>query len=317
MPRLAAWALPACLALLSCLALQPGCAGREDGNGGPGPASAPAGPLREQLHRVALREEDGRRRLIGLLLCRPPGDGPAPLVLFNHGSPVNPAARAAMRPRACESEPIAWFLAQGFVVGQPIRRGYGTSEGGWSEGYGRCGDPDFAAAGRESARDMAAALAYAQALPFVRPEGVTIVGQSAGGWGALALAASNPAHVAAVVNFAGGRGGWALGIANSNCRPDRLVAAAGAFGATARIPSLWIYTANDSFFAPEIAQAMYRAYTGAGAPAEFHALPAFGRDGHGLFVSEGGSALWGPVLARLLAGTGAATGVASAPRSGT
>ena len=34
------------------------------------------------------------------------------------------------------------------------------------------------------------------------------------------------------------------------------------------------------------------------------ALPAFGRDGHGLSFGPGGSAIWGPVLARWLAARG-------------
>ncbi len=302
------------LALWLLLALQAGCAAPDEaGNGGPGPASAAVGPYREQLHTVAVQDGDGRGRLIGLLLCRPPTDQPAPLALVNHGSPVNPAARGNVRARPCESEPVAWFLARGFVVGQPIRRGYGTSGGGWAESYGRCADPDFAKAGRETARDIQAALAYAHSLPFVRPTGAVVIGQSAGGWGVLALAAANPPGVAAVVNFAGGRGGWALGLANSNCRPERLIAAAAEYGATARLPSLWIYTANDSFFAPDLAAAMHAAYAGAGAPAELQALPAFDRDGHGLFAASGGSTVWGPILARFLA----QRGLASAPRGGT
>ena len=40
---------------------------------------------------------------------------------------------------------------------------------------------------------------------------------------------------------------------NLICRPEELIRAAGMFGATATTPMLWIYAANDSFFAPDVA----------------------------------------------------------------
>ncbi|HEY4249767.1 MAG TPA: hypothetical protein VGM87_01125, partial [Roseomonas sp.] len=91
----------------------------------------------------------------------------------------------------------------------------------------------------------------------------------------------------------GGRGGWSEGSANTNCRPDLLATAAGDYGRTARIPTLWLYTANDTFFAPAIARSLHAAYTAGGGVAEFHPLAGFGRDGHRLFFGQGGSAIWG------------------------
>jgi dienelactone hydrolase len=208
-----------------------------------------------------------------------------------------------MRPASCTTEAVRWFTERGFAVILPLRRGYGASGGAWAEGYGRCDDADFARAGRATAADIAGAIAHARRLPGIRAEGVVVVGQSAGGWGALALAAENPPGIAAIVNMAGGRGGWAQGVANTNCRPDRLVAGAATYGATARLRTLWIYTANDSFFGPDLAQRLHAAFTGAGAAAHFHALGPFGRDAHALFFSQGGSAVWGPVVAPFLADT--------------
>jgi hypothetical protein len=64
---------------------------------------------------------------------------------------------------------------------------------------------------------------------------------------------------------------------------------------------LWIYTANDSYFAPALAKQMYDAFTAAGGRAEFLQLPPFGADGHQLFFSNGGSAIWGPPMESYLA----------------
>jgi dienelactone hydrolase len=263
-----------------------------------GPEGPPEGRWREQIHWLPV----GDRR-IQARLCRPERQGPAPLVIINHGSPANPAQRPGMRPGDCDNEAVTWFLLRGYAVLLPLRRGYGASGGDWAEGFGRCADADFAAAGRETARDILAALEYGTRLPGIRADGVTVLGQSAGGWGSLALAALNPPQVARVVNMAGGRGGWAQGAPNTNCRPDRLVSGAAAFGSTGRLRSLWIYTANDSFFGPELAARMHAAYTEAGGSARFHALDAWGRDGHLLFGGAGGTAVWGPILEAWLAGS--------------
>jgi hypothetical protein len=65
---------------------------------------------------------------------------------------------------------------------------------------------------------------------------------------------------------------------------------------------LWVYTENDSYFAPLIAAAMYAAFSQNGGGAQFYQVGAFGRDGHRLFLAAGGSPIWGPLVARYLAG---------------
>jgi pimeloyl-ACP methyl ester carboxylesterase len=265
------------------------------------PAAAQPGAWRESLHQVPVTDGAGATKAIVMRVCRPAGEAPAPLAVVNHGSPPRAAARAAMEASTCDREAVAWFLRRGFVVALPLRRGYGPSGGAWAEAFGPCHSPDYLAAGSETARDIAAAMAHARGLPFVRADGTILVGQSAGGWGVLALASQRPAGVAAVVNMAGGRGGRAGGVPNANCRPERLVADAGRMGTPAAAPSLWIYTANDSFFGPALAAGMHRAHAAAGGRAEMAALPAFGRDGHGLFFAEGGSEVWGPLVERFLA----------------
>ena len=108
--------------------------------------------------------------------------------------------------------------------------------------------------GLPAAEDMESAVRYLEALPYVQPGRTVIVGQSAGGWGSLAYSSRNPQGVVAIINFAGGRGGWAGQRPNTNCAPERLSVAAGKYGETARVPTLWIYTENDTFFAPEISR---------------------------------------------------------------
>jgi dienelactone hydrolase len=222
-------------------------------------------------------------------LYTPDGDGPFPAVVISHGSP----AIGTDRPRTTGkfAAASAAFVKLGFVVLNPVRRGYGQTGGHWDEDYGRCDVPFFAEAGLESARDITAATEFLRAQPNVDRDRVVLVGVSAGGWGSLA-AANRADLVRGVVNFAGGRGGYQKNQPNNNCSPDRLVAAAGTLGKAAKVPTLWIYAENDLFFAPDLARRMYAAWTAAGGNATFHMFPAFGRDGHALFGAAAGVPLW-------------------------
>ncbi len=269
-------------ALAGCAAVQP---------------SAVADPaLRDQVVAVPFTDAQGQPVRIQARLCRPGGNAPARLVVINHGSPASAADRPGMQVGRCESEPARWFLERGFVVMFPLRRGYGATGGAWAEGNGRCADPDYVHAGVESARDVNAAVEYATALPFVRPDHAVVVGQSAGGWAAIAYDSLPHPRVDAFVVMAGGRGGHADQVPNRNCAPDRLAEAAGRLGATASTPMLWVYAANDSFFAPALAVAMHAAFTAAGGQARLIQPGPFDGDGHRLFFGVGGSATWGPMI---------------------
>jgi pimeloyl-ACP methyl ester carboxylesterase len=132
------------------------------------------------------------------------------------------------------------------------------------------------------------------------PDTAVVVGQSAGGWAAIALSSQNISGVRAIIAFAAGRGGRVGGKPNNNCSPDRLVLTTGEFGRTARTPMLWIYSENDTFFGPELSRRMHEAYTTAGGSAEYHMLPPFGSDGHFLIDSADSIALWAPLVGAFL-----------------
>ncbi len=184
------------------------------------------------------------------LLCRPGGSQPARLVVIAHGSPASAADRPRTRLGRCGAETSRWFLQRGYAVAYFLRPGYGATGGAWVEGNGRCDIDGFLHAGRKTARAIDAAIEAATRLPGIRPDGVIVVGQSAGGWGAVAYDSLPHPKVAAIISMAGGRGGHRHGLPNQNCHPENLAAAAGRFGTTATTPMLWVYAANDSFFAP-------------------------------------------------------------------
>ena len=239
------------------------------------------------------------RVLLRATVYRPQRPGAFPLAVINHGSDQSEIQRFNY---ATPTYPVSahWFLARGYAVVVPQRPGHGETGGPYLESQGSCEDADYLAAGLGAAASIQAAIDYMTTQPFVRRDGTVAIGQSAGGWGALALASRNPPGLKAAINVAGGRGGHSDGQANANCAPDRLVTAAGRFGWTARGPTLWLYGQNDSYFAPALAQRMAHAFGAAGGRAEFRLLPALAGDGHDLLESRDGAALWEPVVAEFL-----------------
>lgn len=163
-----------------------------------------------------------------------------------------------------------------------LRRGYGHSEGAVSEGYGKCKQPHYAAAGIASSQDLLQTISYLQ-RPDVDPARVLLLGVSAGGFASVAAASLRPAGLVGVVNFAGGRGSVS---ADNVCDPEDLVAAYGFYGRTVRVPSLWIYARNDHFFGPELAQQMFAAFRNSGAPGELIIAPPYKDDGHSLIFGQ-------------------------------
>lgn len=264
-----------------------------------GPQGDASGALREQTYLIPNGSGLFGDRFLHATVRRPAGEEPKPLVVINHGSPGESAKRLDMEAKYTAAS--EWFVKQGFVVVLPLRRGYGATGGDWAETYGRCNEGDFYRGGLASADDIDATIRYMREQSFVQKDRVIMVGQSAGGWGTIAATSRPQPGVIAAINFAGGRGGHMGGPtsqnANMNCRPDRLISAAGEYGKTATVPTLWIYTENDSFFDPDLSKKMFDAYAaGSKGSAKYVLMPAFGKDGHQMFDSNSGVKRWDSVV---------------------
>ena len=263
----------------------------------------PAGARRCRRNWAQSREQVVRIPAAGgvsmvATVMRPPGEDKKPVVVINHGSPADGAQRAEDGAAALQWRSPRGSSRAATSLSCPLRRGYGETGGTWAEAYGSCQNPDYYNAGLQSAADIKAALDYMRGQPYVAADRSLVVGQSAGGWATLAFSSQNPAGVSGMIDFAGGRGGHQKMSDGSlgNCTPNALVSAAGKYGSTARVPTLWIYTANDSFFEPSLARRMFDAYNAAGGKGTYRPLGAFGSDGHNLAGSDSGVAMWqGPV----------------------
>ncbi|HET7887869.1 MAG TPA: alpha/beta fold hydrolase [Bradyrhizobium sp.] len=261
-----------------------------------GPKGAEAEPNRAQAWLVPSPDP---KIASNAVLFRPPGEGPFRLAVIAHASTQNVIYRTQMR--APEYRSLATLLvARGFAVLVPERPGHGATGGDYLEDQHGCDEADYLHAGRATRDSIAAAFNYMRGQPFIRREGAIIVGHSAGGWGALAMAGADPAEISSIIVFAPGRGGQANGLPNQICAPHTLLSAAAEFGRIARIPVSWIVAANDTYFPPDFSRRLADAFRAAGGTVDFRVLPAYDGEGHWMAETDNGVKLAAPELDRVL-----------------
>lgn len=178
-----------------------------------GPAIAAGNALGIDARDIALAipiaDTSGRDWTMRGHICLPEGVKKPRLVIINHGSPPSAAQRPGMLLAGCHSESVQWFLRHRYAVALFLRLGYGATGGPWTEGYDGCENADYHKAAMETARQIKTVVDYLTAFPDVDPDGVIVVGQSAGGWGALAYDSIGPPPCRGVHRH-GGRSGRPL-----------------------------------------------------------------------------------------------------------
>jgi dienelactone hydrolase len=131
-------------------------------------------------------------------LYKPAGNGPFPVVIYNHGS------RAGREQRSVPFEYIGRLLTRaGYAVLVPERRGYGKSDGPVATATGGA----VVARLQAEADDVLAALDYVRTLPFVAPKRIGIMGWSFGGIVTM-FAVSRSTEFVVAVDQAGGALSW-------------------------------------------------------------------------------------------------------------
>jgi dienelactone hydrolase len=237
----------------------------------------PTAPMREQVLQVP--GDPARPVMLEATLFEPPGDGPFPLAVMNHGADGDP--RASKRYRVSFS--IDYLLSRGYAVVAPMMRGFADSGG-----KAVITDCDFARLGKLNAQDILAVIAAMRSRPEIDGSRVLIMGQSFGGWNALALATVAPPEVKGVINFVGG-----VHTSACNNQDGALFDGMAQFGRKARLPSLWFYGERDKIFPERIWRADYQHFTKAGGKAR---LVDFGavNDAHNLLGQSEYLNLWIP-----------------------
>ncbi|MBB3212735.1 dienelactone hydrolase [Herbaspirillum sp. Sphag1AN] len=260
-------------------------------------SNAAVAEITEQQINIPVQLKEGSPTILNLVgtLYRPEGNGPFPVLLINHGTPRNGNDRISTTDVYQEQAHL--FAAMGFVVINPIRRGYGKSDGPGNDGYHTCDDPYYFEAGLGSARDISAVIDYVKTQPYVDPNRIVLLGKSTGGVAVLATASLNKPGVIGVINFAGGRGSQT---ASFVCNEDRLVESFSRYASTTHVPMLWLYAKNDRFFGPALAKRLLNAYLDQHVDVRFVQLPWYGSDGHAFFDAIKNAPEWmkdvGPFL---------------------
>jgi dienelactone hydrolase len=265
-------------------------------------AGAGAAEIAERVLKVPVKFDDMYRksieREITVTVFEQAGRAPYPLMLLSHGRPPNNAGRHSFG-RVRYSDASKYFASLGYSVWVPTRVGYGVSGSDEDPEYsGACGRKVYPPAYAAAAEQVLQVVEYARRLPEIDGSRIVSVGQSFGGATSMALAGRNPPGLLAAINFAGGGGGDPQTRPGEPCEPFRLAEMFAVYGKGARVPTLWIYTENDRYFAPSHVRSWYEAFRAQGGSAELLILPAFGDDGHLLFTR--GLRIWQPLVERFL-----------------
>jgi dienelactone hydrolase len=237
-------------------------------------------------------------------IFKPPGTGPFPLVIMNHGKALgNPHAQERDRFIVISRE----FVKRGYAVVIPMRKGFSKSTGEYAD-YG-C---DMTSNGVAQADDLQSTVEYLRTQSWADTKHMLVAGQSYGGLTAIAFGMRNMEGVKGLINFAGG-----LKVHGGDCNwQNSLVQAFATYGAKTALPSVWFYGANDQHFGPELAANMYHAYVEAGGHARLVAYGPFKKDAHGMAGSRDGVDIWWPEAEKFLKEIGMPTAVVYAVPDG-
>jgi dienelactone hydrolase len=253
-----------------------------------GLAQAESIALDTRLNEQVLMVPSATGEALETTVFRPPGTGPFPLLVMNHGKqPGNPRLQPRDRFYYMSRE----FVRRGYAVMVPMRTGFSHSGGEYVD-FG-C---NMTANGYLQAMDLRAVIVYARAQSWIDGDRIIVAGQSYGGLATLAAGAGVLPGVRGLLNFAGG-----LRSDNDSCEWKGALADAFAeYGSKSSLPSLWFYGENDSYFNHNVASRLYHAYVGAGGKAQLVSYGAFKRDAHAMAGSRDGFAVWWPQTQRFL-----------------
>jgi carboxymethylenebutenolidase len=221
----------------------------------------------------------------------PPGKGPFPCMITNHGSTIEQGTEDVSRPGTA-----ALLMSWGIASFLPHRRGYGASEGpAWREevrapfGTAEYDRRLVTRLDRES-MDVLAALDVVAALPEIRSNHIGVMGSSFGGVNTL-LAATRTDRFTCAVEFAGAAMNWDR---TPGLRQLMLDSAA-----CLTIPIFFIQAENDYSIRPTRELAASLAQTGKIFQSKIY--PPFGVNPHeGHLLESSGPAIWAEDVRRFL-----------------
>jgi pimeloyl-ACP methyl ester carboxylesterase len=248
-------------------------------------------------------QEGGKPIRLEVVIEKPSGQGPFPLLVFNHGSTGRGTVPRLFAETVMSPEIADFFVKKGWMVAFPQRRGRGKSDGIYDEGFapdrtqGYSCDPTRSLPGADRALDDIKAAGEAlRQRPDVAAGRFLVGGVSRGGMLAIAYAGTYPEQVLGVLNFVGGWLGEGCGTAGDI--NGALFQRGGKFDR----PTLWLYGQHDSYYSIEHSRSNFDAFRGAGGNGEFFEFAVPNGIGHGVL---GYPSLWTGVVEKYLIAIGA------------
>ena len=230
---------------------------------------------------------------IKLTIVRDDAKVSSPFLILNHGRGATREINAARNVASFRAN-ARYFVSKGFTVFMPLRVGYGETGGPDVEFSGKCDARNFAPAYEAAVVQTIKVIEYAKSRPYIDSASGIVVGQSFGGATAIAIAAKSIAGVRAAINFAGGGGGRPQTDPEQPCSVERMTALFASYGATTKIPTLWLYSENDKYWGAAIPRTWFDAFVRRGGNGRFVNLPPYKDDGHPIFTGNPGA--WKPAF---------------------
>ena len=209
----------------------------------------------------------------------------APYLLFSHGRAGTDQERGKFG-RSSEKRNSEYFVSKGFTVILPTRIGYGVSGGPDADYSGACGNKNYLEARKAGIDQSKQVLNHVFDFSYIdRTKGI-VVGQSVGGFTTIGLSAENITGLKGAINFAGGDGGDPIKSAEKPCGDYLIKDTFAKYGASNKVPTLWLYSVNDKFWGEQLPKDWFAAFQKAGGKGQFISLPVYKEDGHSIFRGD-------------------------------
>lgn len=229
--------------------------------------------------------------------------GPRPVVVFGHGYPGTNSAGSEMSVGTW-----AWLLSHrnalhelvklGFHVVMPMRFGQGETGGHTLEGGGcNQSSEDYAQKIKNISTQLIQAANWVKQQDFAIADQLLLVGQSAGGSGAIGFSADAQNPFRLTVNFAAGSGKTQS--PDFPCSHEAFAERLAVYGKESKMEMLWIYGLNDTYWGKKWPIKWADAYKSAGGKLEFHQVDSNTSEGYSLFRRS--PEVWLPIVKAYLA----------------
>jgi dienelactone hydrolase len=209
----------------------------------------------------------------------------APYLLFSHGRAGTDQERGKFG-RSSEKRNSEYFASKGFTVILPTRIGYGVSGGPDADYSGACGNKNYLEARKVAIDQSKQVLNHVFDFSYIDKTKGIVVGQSVGGFTTIGLSAENISGLKGAINFAGGDGGDPIKSAEKPCGDYLIKDTFAKYGASNKVPTLWLYSVNDKFWGEQLPKDWFAAFQKAGGKGQFISLPAYKEDGHSIFRGD-------------------------------